>query len=220
MFVFLKPKENMKSTRERILQTLLNHPRATISDLSEVVGINAISVRHHLTSLQADGYITAEEERHGVGRPRLVYFLTDSGLEKFPTNYLKLTNRLLDQLKSALPAPVVDKLFTSMANEMSQSYANQTLNMSVEEKLNLIKKILADDGFTMEWEKDNNEYMIHEITCPYFQIGQKHPEVCAVDQTMISSILSLPVQKLSCVLHGDNQCTFSVSNEVESEPSI
>jgi predicted ArsR family transcriptional regulator len=210
----------MKSTRERILQTLLNHPRATISDLSEVVGINAISVRHHLTSLQADGFITAEEERHGVGRPRLVYFLTDSGLEKFPTNYLKLTNRLLDQLKSSLPAPVVDKLFTSMANEMSQSYANQALNMSVEEKLNLIKKILADDGFTMEWEKNDNEYQIHEITCPYYQIGQKHPEVCSVDQTMISSILSLPVQKVSCVLRGDNECTFSVAKEVENEPSI
>lgn len=205
----------MKSTRERILQSLLNHPRSTISDLSEVVGINAISVRHHLASLQADGLIAAEEERHGVGRPRLVYFLTDSGMEKFPTNYLKLTNRLLDQLKAALPAPVVDKLFTSMAKEMSQTYTSQAKNLSVEEKLNLIKNILAEDGFTMEWEKNENEYQIHEITCPYYQIGQKHPEVCSVDQTMISSILDRPIQKLSCVLRGDNECTFSLSDEKE-----
>jgi DeoR family transcriptional regulator, suf operon transcriptional repressor len=210
----------MKSTRERILQTLLNHPRSTILDLSAVVGINAISVRHHLTSLQADGYITAEEERHGVGRPRLVYFLTDSGLEKFPTNYLKLTNRLLDQLKSSLPAPTIDKLFTQIADEMSAHYASQAKNLSTEKKLDLIKEILAKDGFSMEWEKADNEYQIHEISCPYIQVGQKHPEVCSVDQKMMSSLLSLPVQKVSCVLSGDHECTFAVTDEVQSEPSI
>ena len=34
-----------------------------INELAEVVGINPISVRHHLNSLQADGLIEAEEER-------------------------------------------------------------------------------------------------------------------------------------------------------------
>ncbi len=92
----------MKSTRERILHTLLVHPTATISDLAEAVEINTISVRHHLTNLQAEGLIQASEERHGVGRPRLVYSLTDSGQEKFPTRYMSLANRLLEQLKETL----------------------------------------------------------------------------------------------------------------------
>ena len=104
----------MKSTRERILQTLLNHPRSTINDLAEAVGINAISVRHHLTSLQADNLVAADEERHGVGRPRLVYSLTEKGLERFPTRYLRLTNRLLDQMKESMPPAVINKLFTAI----------------------------------------------------------------------------------------------------------
>jgi DeoR family transcriptional regulator, suf operon transcriptional repressor len=64
----------MNSTRDRILQTLLNRPRSSINELAQAVDINAISVRHHLTNMQADGLVAAEEERHGVGRPRLVYF--------------------------------------------------------------------------------------------------------------------------------------------------
>ena len=64
----------MKSTREKVLNTLASNPRSTIIDIANSVGINAISVRHHLTSLQADNLVSAEEERHGVGRPRLVYF--------------------------------------------------------------------------------------------------------------------------------------------------
>ena len=71
----------MKSTRDRILQTILHQPRRTINELAEAVDINPISARHHLTNLQAEGLVAADEERHGVGRPRLVYFLTEEGME-------------------------------------------------------------------------------------------------------------------------------------------
>ena len=47
----------MKSTRERILRSLLHHPRSTINVLADEIGINPISVRHHLTNLQAEGLI-------------------------------------------------------------------------------------------------------------------------------------------------------------------
>ena len=93
----------MKSTRDRILQTLLEHPQSTVIDLANAVNINGISVRHHLSSLLADGLVVAEEVRHGVGRPKQVFSLTENGLERFPTRYLRLTNRLLDQLKRSLP---------------------------------------------------------------------------------------------------------------------
>ena len=172
----------MISTREKVLQSLLAHPRSTITELGEKVGINSISVRHHISSLLIEGLIVAEEERHGVGRPRQVYYLTESGSERFPTNYLRLTTKILDQMKSTLPAPVVDKLFTEIALDMSANYQDLAINLSLEEKLNLIITLLSREGFTVEWEKAGDEYRIHEISCPYFHVGQNHPEVCKVDQ--------------------------------------
>jgi len=200
----------MKSTRERILQTLLNSPKSTINDLADSVGINAISVRHHLNSMLADGLVTSEEERHGVGRPRLVYYLTDEGLERFPTRYFRLANRLLDQLKDTLPASAIENLFSTMAKDLAEEHARQTKNLSFEEKLNFLKKLLAEEGFIVEWEKVGDNYQIREITCPYLQVGQEHPQVCLVDQTLISMVLSIPAQKISCVLSGDNHCTYVV----------
>ena len=202
----------MKSTRDRILQTLLSHPRSTINELAEAVGINAISVRHHLTSLQADNLVAAEEERHGVGRPRLVYCLTEKGLERFPTRYLQLTNRLLDQLKETMPQSTVNGLFVQMATNLASSYASKSQSLTMEEKLNLIKELLTQEGFSVEWEKQGDKYHIHEITCPYYHIGQSHPEVCSVDQTVISTVLSLPAEKIECILRGDNHCTYVIPN--------
>jgi DeoR family suf operon transcriptional repressor len=200
----------MSETRERILRTLLNHSHATIDLIAHEMNMNAISVRHHLTSLQVDGVIKAEEERHGVGRPHLVYSLTEKGLELFPTRYLRLTNRLLDQLKSSMPEKQVKSLFSQMAADMAHDYAEKVKGLGIEARLEYIKKLLAEEGFTLEWEKHGDTYHIHEVTCPYYHIGQAHPEICSIDQTLISSILEIPAEKIQCVLSGDKQCTFRI----------
>ncbi len=200
----------MKSTRDRILQALLRQPGRTINELADAVGINPISVRHHLTNLQVEGLVAAEEERHGVGRPRLVYALTADGLEKFPTRYLRLTTRLLAQMKESMPGPLVNKLFTQVADGLASEYADQMEGLDVEQRLEKVKALLADEGFTVEWERNGDQYHIHEISCPYFQIGVNHPEVCTVDQELISKMLALPAEKIQCVLNGSAHCTYVV----------
>ena len=201
----------MKSTRDRILQTLLRKPRSTIKDLALAVDINPISVRHHLSSLQAAGLVSGEEERHGVGRPRLVYILTEGGMEKFPTRYLRLTTRLLDQLKESMPEALVSKLFSKMADDLAGDYQEQMKGLNIEERLDLTRSLLAEEGFTIEWEKTGDQYQIHEISCPYYQIGQSHPEVCTVDQILISKMLAVPTSKVQCVLNGDAYCTYVIN---------
>lgn len=207
----------MKSTRDRIVQTLLNHPKSTINELAETVGINGISVRHHLNALLVEGLVVVEEVRHGVGRPRQVYSLSEAGLERFPTRYLRLTTRLLDQIKDTLPGPVVNNLFLQIATGMAAASAPKVKSMTIEQKLETIKELLAQEGFSVEWEQHGDEYLIHEITCPYFHIGQAHPEVCTVDQTLISTLLSIPAEKINCVLQGDAHCVYVIPRQTISE---
>ena len=204
----------MKSTRDRILQIMLRHPRSTINELAEAVEINPISVRHHLTNLQVGGLVAAEEERHGVGRPRLVYFLTEDGLEKFPTRYLRLTTRILTQMKDKFPQPMVSEMFKEVATTMADEHSSELKGLNVEERLDVMKDLLAEEGFVVEWEKKGVEYHIHEITCPYLQVGQSHPEVCTVDQTLISKMLAVPANKIQCILSGAAHCTYVVKNLV------
>jgi predicted ArsR family transcriptional regulator len=200
----------MKSTKDRILQTLLRKPKLTINDLAEAVEINPISVRHHLSNLEKEGLISAEEERHGVGRPRLVYSLTEDGMERFPTKYLRLTTRLLAQMKESMPGPMVASLFNQIAEDLASQYAADIKGLNMEERLDFVKELLAQEGFTVEWEKKGGQYEIHEISCPYYQIGVAHPEVCTVDQTLISKMLAVPANKVQCILSGGAHCTYVV----------
>jgi DeoR family suf operon transcriptional repressor len=199
-----------QSTRERVLYTLLSRQRCTINDLADEVDINPISVRHHIAKLEAEGLVTSEEERHGVGRPHRLYYLTEKGLERFPSRYLRFTLRLLEQLKGTMPETMVSSLFTQMAQDVAAEYENQINDLDLEERLDLVTALLRNEGFTVEWEHKGQEYHIREISCPYYHIGQSHPEVCSVDQTLISTMLSVPAEKVECVLNGDAHCTYVV----------
>ncbi len=199
------------------MDTLLANPRSSINDLAEAVGINTISVRHHLNNLEADGLVRYEEERHGVGRPRLIYSLTELGLEQYPTRYLQLTDRLLVQLKESLPGEVIEGIFTQMAANLAAKHLRDAQQLPLEGRLKLLQEVLSREGFIVEWEQDGSQYRIREISCPYYHIGQTHPEVCTLDQTLISTLLAIPAEKVQCVLNGDHLCTYLIQSATPPE---
>ncbi len=217
--MFTEKDDRTTNTREKVLRTLLSRQRCTINELAEEVDINPISVRHHITKLEAEGLVTSVEERHGVGRPRRLYYLTESGLERFPSRYLRLTIRLLEQLKGTMPEPMVNQLFSQMAKDVAAEYEMKVRGLSIEERLDLVTDLLSSEGFTVEWETKDDAYHIREISCPYYRVGQSHPEVCSVDQTLISTMLSVPAEKVKCVLNGDSHCTYIVpkQNSLENQ---
>ncbi len=131
--------------------------------------------------------------------------------------YLNLTNRLLDQMRETLPQQVINKLFEQMATRLLLGYTNKLRSLSIREKLDLIKELLGQEGFSVDWEQHGNQIFINEITCPYYHIGKSHPEVCQVDQTLISTVLSIPVEKINCVLYGDSHCTYVISDDLVQE---
>ena len=200
----------MKSTKEKVLHTLIKNPRSTIMEIANSVGINAISVRHHLSNLQANGLVNAEEERHGVGRPRLVYFLTESGQEKFPKRYFRLTNHLLKQIKKILPSEDFKNVFRSMADDLTKEYKPVITKLDFEGRLDLLREVMASEGYEIQWTRLDNAYEIQEVACPFYKIGKEHPEICLFDQSLIANLLSVSEQNITRTKHKDNHCSFRI----------
>jgi DeoR family transcriptional regulator, suf operon transcriptional repressor len=161
--------------------------------------------------LQAEGSVTAVAERHGVGRPRLLYSLTEAGLERFPTKYLALTNRLLSEIKGRLPQGIVEQLFRDMAANMASELSSQIDGLPIEKRVDRLLQLLSEQGFEARAELDpQGDYRVTELNCPYYRISLRHPEVCTIDAAIISQALAASVHRQSCILTGDKTCTFSV----------
>jgi len=190
---------------------MLKRQRCTINELAEAVGINPISVRHHIGKLEADNLVTWEEEHHGVGRPRRVYSLSNKGIEQFPSRYLNLSMRIIQQLKSNLPRKTIEKLFKEMGSDMVKRYDQLNLDkLNLEERIALVRQLLVNEGFTIEIEKNGEQYSIIETSCPFKHISEEHPEVCIFDETIITILLDTPVKKTHCLLDGDTYCAYLV----------
>lgn len=202
----------MSSSRESVLKNLLNRQRCTINELAEAVQINPISVRHHIAKLEAEGLVSSEEERHGVGRPRRIYFLTELGMERFPSRYLAFTSRLLEQIKGSVSQEALNSLLAQVAADMAEAHFSDIdmENLSPEERIKLLEHILREEGFGIQIERKEGQFIIKETSCPYFHVGQEHPEVCIVDRILISKVLDTPVEKITCMLDGDSLCSYVV----------
>ena len=213
----------MPITRNLVLKHLLNHQRSTITELAKAVKINPISVRHHISRLEKEGMVDSEEERHGVGRPRRVYFLTEAGVEHFPGRTVRFTNRLLDELKTQLPADGYQKLFAQVASQATTELpdAAEIDKLNLDERLRLLKGWLTNEGFNVHVHRGENEVVIKETNCPYYYVGQAHSEVCAVDRALIAKALSADPKRTTCLLSGDNHCTYVVPlNAIPTENTL
>lgn len=204
------------NTRNRVLRSLLLNQKRTVNELAESVDINPISVRHHVTKLEAEGLIQSEEERHGVGRPRLVFSLTPKGMEQFPQRYLQLTLRLLEQLKSNLPEVVLGDIFKEVAEGIAIDLTHEIdlEDLDLKERLELLQEVLTSEGYMVSLLEEEGNFYIIGASCPYHHVGEDFPEICVVDQELIAHFASATPIRVECILDGDKQCKYLIKEKV------
>lgn len=202
----------MHDTRWAVLETIRSQSNATVVSLAEVLNITAISVRHHLNALQAEGLIKVELERKHVGRPKHIYSLTEAAQRYFPNNYHVLVERLLNELKVMLPPEQVEQMIDRMAATVAAQHGASQVEGTLEDRLQQLVTILGEEGFMAEVRQVGGKRVLTALNCPYVYIAQHHPEVCRIDHTIIRSVLGTDVQQTSCILHGDQSCVFNVED--------
>jgi len=200
----------MHDTRLQVLETIKNQQQATVLSLADTLGLSPISIRHHLTSLQAEGLIKVDIDRQGVGRPRHLYSLTEAALRYFPNNYHMLLERLLDEMKALLSEEQIQGIIDGLAAKVASRYGALPPHGTLDERLSHLVDILGEEGFMAEVQRVDDKTVLAALNCPYQHVGQRHPEVCRIDHSLISSILGMDVQQTSCLLQGGRTCTFSV----------
>jgi predicted ArsR family transcriptional regulator len=205
-----------RATRDVILQGIKQSPRSTVEELAEIADIAPVTVRHHLNALQAAGTIEATSVRRKFGRPYYVYSLSERGQELFPKRYVRLTSRLLDEMKNRLPQDVIDAIFRGVVENVLAEHQGQFEHLPLEERLDYLVDLLSDEGFLSSWQETPDGYQLIEYSCPYLFIGSTHAEVCGFDRHLMTGVLQLDVMQHSCMLHGADCCRFTVNLEAHA----
>lgn len=200
----------MQETRQQILNILQKQGSVTIDTLVRETDLAVATTRHHLTLLERDGLVVSEKARQKVGRPRLVYSLSQQGQENFPKEYHRLSSYILTELKAEHGSDGLNPLLRRIAQRRLAERAPHLEGRSLEERSEILITVLGEEGFVTTWEQVGGKSLLIQHTCPYQVVVFQHPEVCQLDTELISGAMGVPAERTRCILFGDQVCTFEV----------
>src|SRR4051812_20638266 len=87
--------------RQNLLIRLRQEGPSAPEELAAALGASRTGVLQQLHALERSGLVSRRAVRHGVGRPRHVYDVTEAAQDLFPTNYDGLAVGLLAAIRSA-----------------------------------------------------------------------------------------------------------------------
>jgi predicted ArsR family transcriptional regulator len=200
----------MQSTRQEILEILKEERQVTVEDLAERLELTPMTIRHHLNVLQAQNLVVAAKVRRSktVGRPRLVYTLTEAADELFPQSYSDLARHLVSEVKETVGEDGTEAIFRRMADRVVKSAPPALAGQSFELRLDQVVDFMEEQGFISRWEKTDQGYVFSNVNCPYRDVCREHDEVCIMDAEILTRLLGVVPQRLSSMRLGDASCSF------------
>jgi len=202
----------MQSTRQEILRILKAEGQATVEELARRLELTPMTIRHHLNVLQAQNLVVASKMHRvqKIGRPCLVYTLTETAAEMFPQSYGELARYLVSEVKETVGLQETRAIFRRMAERIAQGAPPWNEGQTFEERLQQVCDFLNGRGFLFRWAKTDEGYILTNTNCPYRQVAAQHGEVCLMDAILLEQLVGVCPTPLSSLGQGDRACTCLV----------
>ncbi len=200
-----------RGPRSEILVTLKRESSATIRDLTERLALSLNAVRHHLRELEAESLVEFGLAHKGVGAPARAYRLTAKGHALFPRRYLETLTGVLAQVEERAgreaAVSMLEAHFTALAERLAEGLEGRTS----EERLDVVTRALADEGYMPEWHGDGRwSVTLREHNCAIQAVAERYPEICAAEQRFLEQVLSAAVDRKAHILGGCTACEYQV----------
>lgn len=215
----------MESTKDQVLQILRKRGEVTIVALAEALGVGQATVRRHLDHLRVEGLADVRAERHGVGRPLYVFYLTEKGEERAPAGYSRLFSRLYQGLSSLEDRDVrgrdgpqvMHSVIELAAEQVAQQYEKEVAAGSLESRVDKTSIALEKEGIVDGWSKDADGYHLTNSTCPYRMAAIASHGPCEFDRRTIELLVDAPVRQVSRVIDGEPTCEYVIAAREENQ---
>ena len=200
----------MQATRQQILDYLRRQGRATVKDLDSFLDLTPTGVRQHLTVLEREGLVTAHEDRGRVGRPALVYKLTEKGDALYPKSYDQLANVLIEEVRELAGAQALQTLLRRVASRFAEPYKERLEGRPLSERVLEASQIIQERGCLTECSQDGDDWLIKQYTCPFPNVAGQNSCVCSLDVEFVRQLVGADARLTTSLLRGDAACTFRI----------
>lgn len=195
-------------SRTELINYLKQHGASTIPTLIKTLKLSENAVRHHLSSLQTEGFISVSSKRQGLGRPAKLYALTVAAEGLFPKRYEELLTVILEEAQAKdLLEPILNAVVKRFIKDLGETRSSQTPEerlMALLEKLDYGEMLGQLEPTPFGWE-------LKAYNCVYKDAGCKVEAVCDLLPKVISQATGLDAERPHCQRDGMRACTFTIA---------
>jgi predicted ArsR family transcriptional regulator len=211
----------MQSTRQQILEYLRRNGRGTVKELGGLLGLTSTGIRQHLTVLERDGLVEAHEERGRVGRPTLVYALTEKADALFPKTYDVLAGVLLTEIRASEGNEKLHQVLQKVARRLAAPYGDRVDGKPLPDRVAETAAIMEEQGCMADWhESEGGEFFIDEYSCPFPKIAERDRSVCALHVEFVRTLTGADTRLTRSLMRGERACTYRIRPNMVREDDL
>ena len=199
-----------RSTRMEVLELLRRKGRCSAETIANDLGVTPNAVRQHLTNLERDGFVAAQPERSGRGRPSLLFALTERADSVFPKRYGQLATMVLQEVQEMGGPDALDEIFARVAARHAQVIMRDLDGLDFDEKLRRVVAWIGRAGTLVEQTESTEGVKVTIHNCPFRNTALKFPQVCTITPQLISRLTGAAISQAESIHRRDPYCSFVV----------
>ena len=212
------PVAGSSSLRRALLLRLRHDGPSSPEDLATGLGVSRTGVLQQLHALEAAGLVSRQAVRHGVGRPRHVYDVTDAAQDLFPTNYDGLASGLLAAIRAIGGEDLVDGVFDER-RRMTRDRIRQRMADRLTPQARLVDRarelavIQDEQGYLAETLiSADGVIRLVERNCAIHRVAADNGAACQAELDLFREILGPDVVRETHIAAGDRCCTYRIGS--------
>lgn len=211
--------EDKQKAKNQILQLLKLQGAQTATELAEKMQVSPMAVRQHLQTLQAEQWITYEEQRRPLGRPVKLWQLTDQCGHLFPDSHAELMVDLLKSLEVVFGPAAIEKLLADRTQRQIFHYQSRFSELAGtqnwQKRVETLAQLRSQEGYMAEVlaSKDQSVLLV-ENHCPVKAAARTCQLLCRCELQVFRTLLgpAVTVERVEHILQGDRRCAYRVKS--------
>lgn|SRR5512143_4162926 len=196
-------------TQRAILLLLKRLGPATQAEVGREVPFAPATLREHLRTLTAHGFVQRQGNRRGKrGRPEVVYALTRRGDALFPHGEAAVLRDLVVQLAEDGHLQLLERFFARRIAAQRPAALARVRGLDGAARFSEVAQILAEDGFMAQVEGSPTGPTLRICHCPIRDLVDVTQAPCRYEQALIAELLGHPLERIEYLPEGRVSCLY------------
>ncbi len=187
-------KEIGRTPRLEIVHELKRSNGLPVRELARRLDMSYMGVKQHCIELHRDGYLDTWRNPKPVGRPELLYRLTQKAHELFPTQSHELLLGVLESARQLYGPTAPGKLLFLHVRALTEDYAARVRGETPGERARWLARLRERDGCMATFEPGPPARIL-ERHSPIAALFERFPELENMEREMFERVIGARVRR-------------------------